>query len=66
MRAGPWRGPVSAPNSCSWAGAATCPDEEEQYQAYRQVIEGMQGLPVTIRTIDVGADKPLEGHGTTT
>ncbi len=39
------------------------PGEEEQYQAYRQVIEGMQGLPVTIRTIDVGADKPLEkGH----
>ena len=36
------------------------PGEEEQYQAYRQVIEGMQGLPVTIRTIDVGADKPLD------
>ncbi len=36
------------------------PDEEEQYQAYRRAIEGMQGLPVTIRTIDVGADKPLD------
>jgi phosphotransferase system enzyme I (PtsI) len=36
------------------------PDEEEQYQAYRQVVERMQGLPVTIRTVDVGADKPLE------
>jgi phosphotransferase system enzyme I (PtsI) len=36
------------------------PDEEEQYQAYRRAIEGMQGLPVTIRTVDVGADKPLE------
>jgi len=35
------------------------PDEEEQYQAYKRAIEGMQGLPVTIRTVDVGADKPL-------
>ena len=36
------------------------PDEEEQYRAYRSAVEGMQGLPVTIRTIDVGADKPLD------
>lgn len=36
------------------------PDEEEQYQAYRAAAEGMQGLPVTIRTVDVGADKPLD------
>ncbi len=36
------------------------PNEEEQYLAYRKAIEGMQGLPVTIRTIDVGADKPLD------
>ncbi|TNF58032.1 MAG: phosphoenolpyruvate--protein phosphotransferase [Burkholderiales bacterium] len=36
------------------------PDEEEQYQAYRQAVEGMQGLPVTIRTVDIGADKPLD------
>ncbi len=36
------------------------PDEEEQYQAYRRAVEGMQGMPVTIRTVDVGADKPLE------
>ena len=36
------------------------PDEETQYQAYRQAVEGMQGLPVTIRTVDVGADKPLD------
>jgi phosphotransferase system enzyme I (PtsI) len=35
------------------------PGEEEQYQAYKKAVEGMQGLPVTIRTIDVGADKPL-------
>jgi phosphotransferase system enzyme I (PtsI) len=36
------------------------PDEEEQYQAYRKAVDGMQGLPVTIRTVDVGADKPLD------
>ena len=36
------------------------PDEEEQYQAYRRAVEGMQGKPVTIRTVDVGADKPLD------
>ena len=38
------------------------PDEEEQYLAYRQAIEGMQGLPVTIRTVDIGSDKPLDRH----
>jgi phosphotransferase system enzyme I (PtsI) len=36
------------------------PDEEEQFQQYRRAVEGMQGLPVTIRTVDVGADKPLD------
>ncbi len=36
------------------------PDEEEQYDAYRRAVEGMAGLPVTIRTVDVGADKPLD------
>jgi phosphoenolpyruvate-protein phosphotransferase (PTS system enzyme I) len=36
------------------------PDEEEQYQAYVRAIQGMEGLPVTIRTVDVGADKPLD------
>lgn len=36
------------------------PDEEEQYRAYVRAIEGMHGLPVTIRTVDIGADKPLE------
>ena len=41
-------------------GLAKLPNEEEQYQAYRQAIEGMHGLPVTIRTVDIGADKPLD------
>ena len=36
------------------------PDEEEQYQAYRKAIEGMHGLPMTIRTVDIGSDKPLD------
>ena len=33
------------------------PDEEEHYAAYREVIDGMCGRPVTIRTLDLGADK---------
>jgi phosphotransferase system enzyme I (PtsI) len=36
------------------------PDEEEQYRAYCKALDGMQGLPVTIRTVDIGADKPLD------
>ncbi len=35
------------------------PGEDEQYEAYREVVEGMHGLPVTIRTLDIGADKSL-------
>ena len=43
--------------------AGNLPGEEEQYRAYREAVEGMQGLPITIRTIDIGADKPLDkGH----
>jgi phosphotransferase system enzyme I (PtsI) len=36
------------------------PGEDEQYEAYRDAVLAMRGLPVTIRTVDVGADKPLE------
>ncbi|KVO19674.1 phosphoenolpyruvate--protein phosphotransferase [Burkholderia ubonensis] len=36
------------------------PEEEEQFAAYKRAVEWMKGMPVTIRTIDVGADKPLE------
>ncbi len=46
------------------------PDEEEQYQAYKTLVRGMEGKPVTIRTLDVGGDKiaapfaeSLEGDG---
>jgi phosphotransferase system enzyme I (PtsI) len=37
------------------------PDEEEQFAAYRRAVQDMRGLPVTIRTVDIGADKPLDG-----
>jgi phosphotransferase system enzyme I (PtsP) len=33
------------------------PDEEEQHQLYVRVVQGLEGLPITIRTLDVGADK---------
>ncbi|MDE2130662.1 MAG: phosphoenolpyruvate--protein phosphotransferase [Betaproteobacteria bacterium] len=36
------------------------PGEDEQFEAYRRVVQGMGGRPVTIRTIDIGADKPLD------
>lgn len=35
------------------------PSEEEQYQAYKQVTVAMKGRPVTIRTLDSGADKDV-------
>ncbi len=36
------------------------PDEDEQFEYYRATVQAMKGLPVTIRTVDVGADKPLD------
>jgi phosphotransferase system enzyme I (PtsI) len=36
------------------------PGEDEQFEAYRDAVVAMRGLPVTIRTVDVGADKPLD------
>ncbi len=43
------------------------PDEEEQYQFYARLIRAFKGRPVTIRTLDIGADKQLsidllDGH----
>jgi phosphotransferase system enzyme I (PtsI) len=39
------------------------PGEEEQFEAYRQVAEAMKGRPVVLRTLDVGADKAMNGNG---
>jgi phosphotransferase system enzyme I (PtsI) len=44
-------------------GRATMPDEEEQYRAYKHVVEAFGGRPVVIRTFDVGGDKlPVGGY----
>jgi len=37
------------------------PDEEQQYAVYREITEWARGRPVTIRTLDAGGDKPIEG-----
>jgi len=36
------------------------PTEDEQFEAYRKVVQDMDGLPVTIRTFDLGADKSID------
>jgi phosphotransferase system enzyme I (PtsI) len=38
------------------------PDEDEQFEAYRQVVKAMGGYPVTIRTLDIGADKQIDAE----
>jgi phosphotransferase system enzyme I (PtsI) len=40
---------------------ALLPDEETQYQAYRRFLEWAKDKPVTIRTLDIGGDKPIQG-----
>lgn len=37
------------------------PDEEEQFDAYAEVVKAMRGSSVTIRTMDLGADKQVDG-----
>jgi len=39
------------------------PGEEEQFEAYRDVAKAMKGRPVVLRTLDLGADKALNGSG---
>lgn len=40
-------------------GKENYPSEEEQYEYYRNIVEKMQGKPVHIRTLDIGADKQM-------
>ncbi|MFL6661812.1 MAG: phosphoenolpyruvate--protein phosphotransferase, partial [Rhizobacter sp.] len=40
--------------------AGELPGEDEQFEAYRAAVEAMNGMPVTIRTVDIGADKSLD------
>jgi phosphoenolpyruvate-protein phosphotransferase (PTS system enzyme I) len=39
------------------------PGEDEQFEAYREVAQAMKGRPVVLRTLDLGADKALNGSG---
>lgn len=45
-------------------GRDELPSEEEQFLAYASVVKTMNGRPVTIRTLDLGADKQLDGEAT--
>lgn len=36
------------------------PSEDEQFEAYKKAVVGMNGKPVVVRTMDIGGDKPLE------
>jgi len=42
---------------------SSLPDEEEQVQVYRQVFDALQGLPVVVRTLDIGGDKAVRYLG---
>src|SRR5690606_20856679 len=45
-------------------GRTDLPTEDEQYEAYAAVVKTMAGRPVTIRTLDIGSDKTLDGEVT--
>ena len=37
------------------------PDEQEQFEAYSELVTALKGFPVTVRTLDLGADKQVDG-----
>ena len=45
-------------------GREALPSEQEQFLAYQSVVQQMHDRPVTIRTLDIGADKALDGEAT--
>ncbi|HRE17424.1 MAG TPA: phosphoenolpyruvate--protein phosphotransferase, partial [Rhodocyclaceae bacterium] len=47
-------------------GRGDMPTEDEQFEAYKKVIKGMEGRPVTIRTFDLGGDKAIDQSRTQT
>ncbi len=50
-------------SECLFLGRESGPEEEEQFEAYRQVLSAMEGRPVIIRTLDVGSDKQADYLG---
>ncbi|MEM1503155.1 phosphoenolpyruvate--protein phosphotransferase [Domibacillus sp. 8LH] len=42
-----------------YMGRDNLPTEEEQFESYKAVLEGMEGKPVVVRTLDIGGDKEL-------
>lgn len=48
---------------CLFLGRDQAPDEEEQYLALREIIDALQGLPMIVRTLDIGGDKPVSYLG---
>ncbi|MGL4523199.1 MAG: phosphoenolpyruvate--protein phosphotransferase [Bacilli bacterium] len=42
-----------------YMGRENLPTEDEQYEAYKSVLENMHGKPVVVRTLDIGGDKEL-------